>query len=728
MPTEFLQLDEPGDGSLWVHGGTYKARFDARGAQYLPYFGPGTPRHYPVTFGPPSATLGGETLAVDREAAPRFEGEAAVFERGALRERYDVRSGQIEQLFVFDALPGTGELVVRMDVATPLAPEDQGQRLAFVGEHGSVHYGLATALDADGNTVAAPTRLVEGGIEIRVPASFVASAALPLVIDPVISTFDISLNSNEHDILPDVAYDSTNARFHVTYEREYTLTDHDIWSELRSASGALVTGSGFYLDFTTNDWRYAKTANNRIGTNFVTVAQVRPSAGGEIKIWSRMREAESNGTGSQIQVSYGAGNMYNPDIGGDPHTVGPTYYCVVWERAVTLGVDHDIQGQLITSNGLVLLGGFIDVDSTSGSYDKLPNVSNSDGVPPAGTQEWNIVWQRQYSTTDWDIRGAQVHWSGVITAPSFSLDFSALDDRFPSASSPLLPPASGPRTWMAAYRRRGSDGVYDIQSRVYKGSSYYASANLSDVMGTSAGQDQFEPSVDSNGHQFVVAWNELYSTSSSDTDVYIASFYLAGTSVHASEGHVNLAFSSDPEMQVEVYARHSSGLTSDWVFAAWRDGGAGAGDIEGALYDVPDYYGPNIGTNYCTAVPNSTGFTGLIQASGSGHAGGNPFHLLASRMPLNQFGYFIASTAQANFSPGTSVGVVCVGNPLSRFNQQVQTTGGSGTFQLNVNTNSIPIPTGGTTAILAGQTWNFQGWYRDGLTNNLTNAVSVLFH
>ena len=46
-----------------------------------------------------------------------------------------------------------------------------------------------------------------------------------------------------------------------------------------------------------------------------------------------------------------------------------------------------------------------------------------------------------------------------------------------------------------------------------------------------------------------------------------------------------------------------------------------------------------------------------------------------------------------------------------------------------VDLNNLPRPNG-TVAVQAGETWNFQCWYRDknpGTTSNFTDGVSVLF-
>ena len=51
-------------------------------------------------------------------------------------------------------------------------------------------------------------------------------------------------------------------------------------------------------------------------------------------------------------------------------------------------------------------------------------------------------------------------------------------------------------------------------------------------------------------------------------------------------------------------------------------------------------------------------------------------------------------------------------------------------IEIRVDTSQVPLPMG-STAILAGQTWNWQAWYRDVVngqnTSNFSDAVSIPF-
>ena len=149
-------------------------------------------------------------------------------------------------------------------------------------------------------------------------------------------------------------------------------------------------------------------------------------------------------------------------------------------------------------------------------------------------------------------------------------------------------------------------------------------------------------------------------------------------------------------------------------------------DIEVEVID-----GMIIGTNYCTALPNSSGQVGLITARGSAVVADNDVELEASGLPLNQFGYFLASPAQDFVMfPGGSSGNLCLGggSQLGRYADDVQNSGAVGFFTLQIDLTSVPIAAAPfSVAMQAGDSWNFQAWYRDGSTSNFTDGVEIGF-
>ncbi len=128
-------------------------------------------------------------------------------------------------------------------------------------------------------------------------------------------------------------------------------------------------------------------------------------------------------------------------------------------------------------------------------------------------------------------------------------------------------------------------------------------------------------------------------------------------------------------------------------------------------------------TTYCFGSPNSVSISGAtLTVTGSQDTTINDTTLTATFLPPNQFGIFIYGMAQQSLPVGD--GVLCVGGSLIRLPAQ---STGTGTMSSTLDFNNLPI--GGD--ISAGETWNFQTWFRDAAGgpagNNLSSAVEVQF-
>ncbi|MGD2019019.1 MAG: hypothetical protein PVJ89_12935 [Planctomycetota bacterium] len=140
-----------------------------------------------------------------------------------------------------------------------------------------------------------------------------------------------------------------------------------------------------------------------------------------------------------------------------------------------------------------------------------------------------------------------------------------------------------------------------------------------------------------------------------------------------------------------------------------------------------DYTAPTP-SSYCSSVPNSSGAAGTIQASGSQSIFDGNLTLDAANLPPLSLGYFIFSETQG-FSTGLGGGQgnLCLGGGIFRLSNFIQSSGFTGTVNFGVPFNGLPP---GAT-INAGETWNFQYWFRDAsggvATSNTTDGVSVTF-
>ncbi|MCP3919628.1 MAG: hypothetical protein GY711_29180 [bacterium] len=138
----------------------------------------------------------------------------------------------------------------------------------------------------------------------------------------------------------------------------------------------------------------------------------------------------------------------------------------------------------------------------------------------------------------------------------------------------------------------------------------------------------------------------------------------------------------------------------------------------------PDF----IGSSYCgPAVANSTGMSGVISAAGTTSVADNDVYLIAEQLPAGQFGYFLAGQTQGSATPMGSQGVICLMGNIGRYNQPIEIIQGP-SAGLPLDLDSVPVNP--PVAVIAGDTWNFQCWYRDsnpGNTSNFTDGVTIVF-
>ncbi|MCA9002428.1 MAG: hypothetical protein KDB61_10915, partial [Planctomycetes bacterium] len=142
----------------------------------------------------------------------------------------------------------------------------------------------------------------------------------------------------------------------------------------------------------------------------------------------------------------------------------------------------------------------------------------------------------------------------------------------------------------------------------------------------------------------------------------------------------------------------------------------------------------SIGSIYCTPANfNSTLVPAVINATGSQLASDNNVTLSVTQLPPNQFGYFLNSMDQAYLAnPGGSMGILCVGGPsgFGRHINTLQLSGPTGFMIAFLDLNHIPTSSGVDHVVVAGETFNFQCWYRDYFvtnTSNFSDAVSITF-
>lgn len=400
------------DGELWAAGPTYKARFDAHGPMIVPPLGKDAPRSLPLWLDLQSITRG-SALLLDASApvAPVQQGLVAVYEHSALvRERYEARVDGLEQSFVVDALPaGAGDLVVRVGYTSELAARAQGAGLFFDDGRGlGLRMGGVTGIDANGVQCAGSIALDGGAIELRLPASFVASAALPLVVDPLVGG-QVNVYSADDSADSDASYDLSFNDHLVVFERQWSATDLDVYGQRVTAGGAL-TGALILFETTVANVAFdPAVANCNESNKWLCVWQ--QDDGGDDNIVGRACNASDGTLGTAFTIAGTTANEIDPDVGGE-EALGFDEVMVVWDgdgihaARVTLPVSGG--SGLATSHTI-----------TTNVNDTAPKITNSGGGPG----NYVVAWERFFSGSpgDNDIYGAVISYTGSIDVAAQSI-------------------------------------------------------------------------------------------------------------------------------------------------------------------------------------------------------------------------------------------------------------------------------------------------------------------
>ena len=137
---------------------------------------------------------------------------------------------------------------------------------------------------------------------------------------------------------------------------------------------------------------------------------------------------------------------------------------------------------------------------------------------------------------------------------------------------------------------------------------------------------------------------------------------------------------------------------------------------------------------------NSAGWIATHWACGSTDVADNNVLLILGGLPAGSVGYFLnARDAGAMVHPGTSQGTLCLSGAIGRHDAQVFTafapaiggpvTGPGWWSGIVLDLAQMPTPAGAA-AVLPGDTWYFQAWYRDANptpTSNLSDVIWITF-
>ncbi len=719
-PFETVQYDAPGDGRLWARGQTYKASFGAEGATYIPFLGSEAPRNMPVRMRLAEASVGGLPIRLEPEAAWSRNADTVILDRGDVDVHYLLETDSVEQTFVFHGLPRSGDLEVRVAIDSELEAAVEGQGFRFAGERGGVRYGAATVYDGAGRHLQLESSLQGSEIAIRVPDEFLREATLPIVVDPVITTYVIS-NSATVTTAGDACYDASSGYYLHAYGYQFSDTDHDVYIRAVDGNGVYVPGQSAFIDMTDNIWDFSMIANNNSANNCMVVA--RAKINGEFQIWGRIRNIPGTTMGPQVQISPNSNYPCGyPSIGGEAMDDGSDLYCVAWVKYLTYN-DRQVRYRMMNTAGQQV-GASLTLDDFPDTKKHIPHVSRSCGTGVASERCWNIVWTSSNDDPGHDVWGAQIGSQGEIKTPRFIVDSTGDADYKAQVSAPLDSPTGGKRDYLVVYGDR-STAKLSVRARLFKEDTYQATFNITEMEADLVGSEILDlihlgPSVGTDGSQFIVNYSERQEDSSEH--MYICSLRHQGNTLVPTEPHVLLAASTGDLWSSHITTQHDGGaLGSRELAVSFAEYlGPGLSNTMGALYSTPENWGI-LGQTFCSGEANSTGYPANFRVYGSADPADNRLVLDVDNLPAWSWGQFMMSTTTQSMPLGN--GTLCLGQPLMRLNNTVGNSWIKGSLGFELDLTNLP----GNTVLQGGQTWYFQLWYRDAGSTNLSNAEAVTF-
>ena len=606
-----------------MRGDSYKASFSEAGFVFIPYLGREAPRNYPFALTPTFVGAGGVNLRGTGRPLPRRAGENRVaYDHGTFEEIYEARPEGVEQLFVIPVRAGDGDLVVRLEVET-----DLGFAGLERGEHLFAAPGLGgvrfgTAVAVDARGNVSPAAVGFAGGVLEVRVPGSVAASASYPLAIDPVLVPFTVDATAFDdFAADVSFDVSAGKYAFTFEETFSAADHDVLTTTRDLNGSI--GAFVYQDFTAADWRKPRNADNREDSVVLVVADV--GAPGSRDVRGRLFDPGSGANASAaFDIAASATNdEFNADVGGSPAPSGGTRFAVVWEREITAS-DHDIRFRTVDPSTLAL--GSIGSIDVSGSFEANPAISK--GTGPSGV--WTVAYERKFSSIDFDIRGHRIGPTGSTIGSSFFVDDTTPDDRDPDVAT------DGTRSLFVFQRAFGTD--HDLAGRVFVGASPSGpSVNLTQMEpGAPLSEDQVRPTVDADGCRFVYAYAESFGGSPTDYDVVYATVRVNGGALVWDEGHRVLpnASTSAREDRPSVASRWTSGGTGpEYAVAFDAESFGGQRDIHGATIEALS------GTLSTSIVPTSCGLPSpSIAVSGTTALNGTiQFTISAAQQGTTQF-------------------------------------------------------------------------------------------
>lgn len=667
------------DGTPTAAGPRYLATF-RDGIEFTPVLGDTAPRDLPLRLRVVGIRRGDHALDTTPAGAADLDHDRRLVQRrrgDAVTERYAVRAEGVEQSFVFEQQPaGTGDLVVTLQIDSELqgAAAADGTVAFTLPGIGGVHIGQVTGIDAAGRSTPGQLRLRGDRLDLILPDGFVAAAAYPMVLDPLIGTQFLVETGGWNDIQPDVAYDVTNNIYLVVFRRVFGPANIAVRAQRISATGTLI-GSFIFIESELEMGRSPTVCNVNLRDRFVIFWERAPILG-QADIYCRSLDAATGSTSPILAVATSSSNEINPDAAGD-NTTSDDEALVVYEVE---GVG--IRGTLVTvaADGTCTLAGTQVIRNSTAA--RRPAISNSQ----VSTTRYLVVWSDFASSPP-------LSFFSQIRGRAVNRDFGLLGTEVVLASTSALvssldnPAVDGDgSTWLLAYEAGEGLGssAMDIWCRAVTWTGSTIAAAAATAVDTEPINNQVDPAVGWCGYKYVV--------------LYAAQFL--GSANHDIKG-----VEVGPDCSQCGNPFQLTGLNSTLLrnvefmpaIASQRSGGGTSGDaliVFAEADDAPPFTSSIIGSRYTalgtggtiTQVGNPCGNPGVIGSSNGAFVVGNTdFRVTLTGTPASAVPFLLLGFAGGEITCGSCVYI----NSISA--QFIPNVGGTAFYNYRLPCNTYPF-------------------------------------
>jgi len=323
-------------------------------------------------------------------------------------ERYVVQSRGVEQQFLLPGPYAGGDVLLTGSIQTDLAADVSSsfEGIAFRRDDVTVlYYGAAKAIDAAGRTALLEERWSEGELTIVVPASFLAEAKFPVLVDPFIggrATVDTAIDLAQN---PAVATTETSetSRFEAL-----AVWSTDITSS-RSIRGRIINPRGNTIVgpiSAVNEFSGSDYTNPRVAWSFfdsVWVVAANGIAGGPNLPFIQVNKVDTAGTKTTgTNLNAGGALELERDVDVACNNSGQCLIAWAWDSDNSGSTDA-IKGVFYTP-GANVFGSLFDILGAGATQHSHPRIASN------GT-DYYVVFRHGTNL----IEGNSVSTSGTVT-------------------------------------------------------------------------------------------------------------------------------------------------------------------------------------------------------------------------------------------------------------------------------------------------------------------------